>query len=115
MSRKEYRVTVYDADGKAIARVRYNNNLDYWNGRDWTCGALGRHKGLTRLKDGRYVLIHGTDWMGERDWAEVITPKEALYQVLKSGNTYLLDMKKFKDLKALYDEDLIREYEEEAP
>lgn len=111
----DYYVNVYDSDGNVIAQVLYNNNLDYWDGRNWTCGILGRHKGLTRLEDGRYVLIHGSDWVGERDWAEVISPKEALYQVLKSGNMHLLDMKKFEDLKALYDEDLIKEYEEEAP
>lgn len=115
MAKKEYRVTVYDSDGKAIARVRYNNNLDYWDGRNWTCGILGRHKGLTKLKDGRYVLIHGSDWVGERDWAEVITPEEALYEILKSNNMHLLKTKKFRELRGLYNDRLVKEYEDDAP
>lgn len=109
MAKKEYRVPVYDDDGNIIARVRYNSCLDYWNGRNWENGGTGRHKGLTRLKDGRYVLIHSTDWQGEKDWAEIIGPKEALQEILKSGNDELLDTKKFRELKKLYEE----EYEEE--
>lgn len=99
----EYRVSVYEND-KVIARVRYNACLDFWDGHNWTCGSTGRHKGLTKLKDGRYVLIHGTQWQGENDWAEVITPEQALQEILKSGNADLLRMKKFKDLKDLYDQ-----------
>lgn len=105
---KEYRVNVYDGD-KVVSRVRYNANLDYWNGRDWSNGGVGRHKGLTKLKDGRYVLIHGTDWQGERDWAEVISPEEALQEILKSNNLELLKTKKFKELKELYEKTLVGE------
>ena len=47
-------------DGVVIARVEYNNNLDFWDGHNWTCGSTGRHLGLTQLRDGRFVLIHGT-------------------------------------------------------
>ena len=100
---KQYRVNVYE-DGDVIARVRYNQNLDYWDGRNWTNGGVGRHKGLTKLQDGRYVLIHGTNWQGEKDWAEIISPEQALQEILKSGNTELLDTKKFSELKKLYEE-----------
>ena len=113
MAEKEYRVNVYDENGNVVARVRYNANLDYWNGRNWENGGTGRHKGLTKLKDGRYVLIHGTDWQGEKDWAEVITPEQALQEILKSGNTELLETKKFKELKRLYEEMMVEEVEEE--
>ena len=105
---KQYRVNVYEnqynLDGDVIARVRYNQNLDYWDGRNWTNGGVGRHKGLTKLQDGRYVLIHGTNWQGEKDWAEIISPEQALQEILKSGNTELLDTKKFAELKKLYEE-----------
>lgn len=100
---KQYRVNVYE-DGDVIARVRYNQNLDFWDGRNFTCGSTGRHKGLTKLKDGRYVLIHGTQWQGEKDWAEIISPQQALQEILKSGNTELLETKKFAELKKLYQE-----------
>ena len=109
---KEYRVNVYDGD-EVVARVRYNSNLDFWDGRNFTCGSTGRHKGLTKLKDGRYVLIHGTQWQGEKDYAEIITPKQALQEILKSGNTELLELKKFKELKQAYKKDLIDEDLEE--
>ena len=106
---KQYRVNVYDGNNNVVARVRYNSCLDYWDGRNWTNGGVGRHKGLTKLRDGRYVLIHGTDWQGEKDWAEIISPEQALQEILKSGNTELLETKKFAELKKLYEESLIEE------
>lgn len=116
MGKKQYRVNVYDGNNNVVARVRYNSCLDYWDGRNWTNGGVGRHKGLTKLKDGRYVLIHGTQWQGEKDWAEIITPEQALQEILKSGNTELLETKKFAELKKLCEESLIEEdeLEEEA-
>ncbi|QZT33672.1 hypothetical protein HUR95_15820 [Caldalkalibacillus thermarum TA2.A1] len=94
------KVNVFEG-GVVVARVNYNDNLDFWDGRNWSCGSVGRHKGLTRLKDGRFVLIHGTDWQGERDYAEIITAEQALQEILSSGNEELLEEEKFADLKAL--------------
>ena len=96
MAKKEYRVNVYADESmeEVIARVRYNQNLDFWDGRNFTCGSTGRHKGLTKLKDGRYVLIHGTQWQGEKDYAIVISAEQALQEILKSGNHDLLETKK---------------------
>ncbi|GGK22603.1 hypothetical protein GCM10010965_14380 [Caldalkalibacillus thermarum] len=94
------KVNVYEG-GVVVAQVNYNNNLDFWDGRNWSCGSVGRHKGLTRLKDGRFVLIHGTDWQGERDFAEIISAEQALQEILSSGNEELLEEEKFADLKAL--------------
>ena len=115
MVKKEYRVNVYADEfmEEVIARVRYNQNLDYWNGRNWQNGGMGRHKGITKLKDGRYVLIHGTDWQGERDYAYVVDADEALQEILKSGNTELLDTKKFAELKKLYEEKYLLELEDD--
>lgn len=95
---EQRKINVYDEENAVVARVNYNNNLDFWNGNNWTCGSTGRHKGLTKLKkSGEYVLIHGTQWQGEQDSAEVITPSQAYQEILKSGNTELLD--KYPDLK----------------
>jgi hypothetical protein len=97
------KVNVYK-DGKVIARVQYSDNLDFWDGRNWTCGSTGRHLGLTRLrKSGQYVLIHGTDLQGEQDRAEIITEEEAYQAIVSSGNTELLD--KFPDLRR-FEEDI---------
>lgn len=84
------RVNVYDESGKVIARVKYNENLDIWDGHNWGRGT-GRHLGLTRLRDGRFVLIHGTQWQGESVWAEVIDESQALQEILKAENDELLD------------------------
>ena len=118
---KQYRVNVYknqyDLGGDVIARVRFNQNLDYWDGRNWQNGGMGRHKGITKLRDGRYVIIIGSDWQGERDYAYVVDADEALQEILKAQQLELLDTKKFAGLKKLYEEKYLiedDELEEEA-
>ena len=113
MGKKQYRVNVYDENGDVIARVRYNSCLDYWDGRNWTNGGMGRHKGITKLKDGRYVIIIGTDWQGERDYAYVVDADEALQEILKAQRLELLDTKKFAELKKLYEEKYLLELEDD--
>lgn len=102
-----YKVNVMDED-MVVARVQYNTCLDFWDGRNWSCGSTARHKGLTRLRNGDYVLIRGTDWQGEKDYAYVISEKEALNEILKSNNMDLLKLKKYKELNELY----LSEYED---
>jgi len=104
-------VNVYDENGRVIAMVKANNNLDWWDGSNWTCGSTGRHKGLTRLADGRYVLIHTTQWQGERDWAEIVTPEQALQEILEADAVELLEEPKFAELKKLWEESKIKEME----
>jgi hypothetical protein len=115
MSRKsEYRVNVYEGPEyreRVVARVRYNNALDYWDGSNWTNGGTGMHKGITKLKDGRYVVIIGSQWQGARDYGYIVTPEEALQEILRSGNTELLESKRFAELKKLQEELLIEEEE----
>lgn len=97
-------VNVYE-NGEIIADVDYNNNLDVWNGQNWQSGGTGKHKGLTRLEDGRFVLIHGSDWQGVEDYAEIITPEEALQEILKSS----LDLLDEFDLRDDYEQKLVKE------
>ena len=104
---EEFRVPVYknvDWQEEVIARVRYNQNLDFWDGHNMTNGGTGSHLGLTKLKDGRYVLIHGTDWQGQRSYGEIVSKKEAFQAILNSGNTDLLKGKKFEELNELLKE-----------
>lgn len=70
-------VNVYE-DGEIVAVVDYNNNLDTWDGSNWSCQYTGRHEGITELEDGRLVLINGTDWQGQKDSANIITKDEAI-------------------------------------
>lgn len=102
-------VNIYNDDGKIIGIVDYNNNLDMWNGQNHQNGGTGKHLGITKISDGNYVLIHGTDWQGERDYAEIISEEEA-FQKIMNYNPSLLDEKKFNDLKK-YKEYLLTEVE----
>lgn len=79
-------IPVYDEDGRVIARVKYNDKLDFWDGRNITCGSTGRHMGYTRLKSGKWVLIHGTQWQGERDYGEVISAERLIQEAARTGH-----------------------------
>jgi len=90
-----------------VGKVTYNQDLDYWDGRNYSCGSCGYHNGLARLKrpykDGRlFVLIVGTDYQGEKDWASLKTDKEILNIIVKSNNLEILEKKGYKRLKDLY-------------
>jgi hypothetical protein len=100
-------ISVYNEDREVVAEVQYNDNLDYWDGNNHTCGSTGHHKGLTQLEDGRFVLIHGTQWQGERDTAEIITPEQAVQEILHSGNTGLFD--EFPELEEVRKKNIARE------
>lgn len=108
------RIPVYDIDEDgeqhAIARVRYNQRLDYWDGHNWGSGYPGCHLGITMLKDGRYVLIHGTQWQGARDYAEVVTDQEALDAIMRTDHQELLEEPMFRPLA----DRLAEEMEEEG-
>lgn len=70
-------------NNEVIGVVDYTDNLDYWDGNNYTCGATGVHLGIGKLKDGRFYLCHGTQWAGQRDYAEVIDVDTAKEVVLK--------------------------------
>lgn len=70
------KVRLFDGD-EVIGLVQYTENLDHWDGRNSTSGRTGRHIGVGKLKDGRFYVCRGTQWQGERDFAEVITKEEA--------------------------------------
>ena len=86
-----------EGDKRVVAQVQYRHNLDSWDG-------PGRHKGITKLRDGRHVIIYGTEYPNEKDYALVVTPEEALREILESGNMYLLKETKFESLKLLYEQ-----------
>lgn len=102
--RMAHKVPVFDEDQKIVAHVEYSDNLDYWDGSNHTCGSTGRHLGLTVLKDGRFVLIHGSQWQGERSHAEIAAADDALQEVMRTDSLELLKSPRFKALKQLYDE-----------
>jgi hypothetical protein len=96
------KVNVFDDETNVIARVNFNNKLDFWDGHNWSSGSVGRHLGITRLKDGRIVFIHGSDWQGSRDVGRIVSKSEALNAILSSHNEEILDDPKFRDLYGMY-------------
>jgi hypothetical protein len=79
-----------------------------WNGRDW-CRGQGLHLGISRLKNGKFVLIHGSQWEGSKDYAEVISDSEALQEIM-DADPDILEEPKFSDLKKLSAEILCEEW-----
>lgn len=102
-------VNIYNDDGEVIGTVKYNQNLDVWNGRNWQNGGTGLHLGITKVSDGSFVLIHGSDWQGSRDWAEIIPNKRA-FQLIMRFSPELLEEEKFKELNR-FQENLLTEIE----
>ena len=90
-------INVYNKNNEVIAQVEYNNNLDIWNGSNYQRGT-GRHLGITKLENGTFVLIHGTQWQGESDYAEIISDQEA-FQEIMNADPSLLEEDKFKKLQ----------------
>lgn len=80
------KVNVCDEEGSIIARVEYNSNLDYWDGSNWACGNVGHHLGITRLKSGRFVIIHGSDYQGDRDWGEIVNDADAVQAIVRGDS-----------------------------
>lgn len=87
-------------NGKVVARVDYNDALDYWDGHNYTCGSTGRHMGYTRLKSGKWVLIHGSQWQGEQDSAEVVSAEELVQAAARTGKLDEL-VKNYPELKEM--------------
>ena len=89
-----HKVNVYFGE-KVVGRVAYNTNLDIWNGSNWQNGGPGRHLGITKLKkpvEGlSFVLIYGTQWEGERNYAELVSDTDALQAILRAGKDDLLE------------------------
>ena len=98
------RVPVYDSDNRLVAHVKYNQNLDFWDGNNYTSGSAGRHLGIAVLKGDRYVLIHGTQWQGERNLAEIVSAEDALDAIVRTNSCEILNSPRFAALKKLYDE-----------
>lgn len=104
-------VNVYDGYN-IIAKVKYNSLLDIRDGGNYYNGGLGHHLGITKLRKlDKYVLIHGSDWQGERPYAEVVSDYRALQEILKADKEELLDEPKFSRLKDLSEKILDEEDE----
>lgn len=99
---ENYETATYLSD-EIIGSVKYNSDLDYWSGSSWENGGKGKHKGIAKRKNGTFVIIVGTDWQGQREYAYEVSNEEALEEILEAGQEDLLDEKKFSVLKELHE------------
>lgn len=51
-------------------------DLDEWNGNDWTSGSIGRHHSVVKLEDGKYLMICRSQWESEHTTAQIMTAAE---------------------------------------
>lgn len=95
------KISVYE-NKQIIGQVEYNSDLDHWDGHNFACGGPGRHLGIAQFKkSGKYVLIYGTQWQGERDRAEVVSADKALQAILTHKPDELTN---WPELQKLYEE-----------
>lgn len=76
-------------DQPIIARVQVNTRLDTWDGRNFTNGGTGLHKGITKLKrpvdaDKAFVIIISSQWQGAKPYAYCVTAEEAASEIMKA-------------------------------
>lgn len=82
-----------------IGYVKYNDLLDYEQDGNMRNGGPGRHLGLTMRRDGTPVLIYGTQWQGEEDYAEEVTLNKAMAKVLEADRIELLEGRRFAAIR----------------
>lgn len=102
------KVNVYVDKGNVITQVDYNSILVSWNGQVFCSagGKQGTHKGLAKLEDGRYVLIHridATEWKSKKKYAEIISAHQAVSEIMKSCNDHFFLRTDFSDLNARHE------------
>jgi len=93
---------------KIVARVKYNEDLDQlWDGSNFTSGPgeTGMHKGIAQLRDGQFAIIIGSQWIGSSPYAYLVTPAEALHEILENRHEELLEV--FPSLLDIYKEKYI--------
>jgi len=86
--------------GNNIAQVEFNDNLLKADESipDFDCYSS---LGITKLKSGPYVLIHGAnDDEDEADSAEIVSDQVAFNAIVNTGNDHMLDEPKYARLKA---------------
>lgn len=94
------KINIFDEYGVQVeAQIKLNNNLS---------GDSKLLRGLARLRNGSYVLMWEDEW-DHQICTSFIDEETALQEILKSGNTSLLQEERFMDLHKL----LNNEWEDE--
>ena len=83
------RVNVYESEfcNKIVARVKYNEKLDYWDGRNRGNGGLGMHKGITKLRQ-QVCYYYRFSISRIKDYAYIVSKERGItgsFRVRQSG------------------------------
>ena len=73
---------------RVIGMVDYTDNLDHWDGHNWTSGGTGYHIGIGKTKLGKWYVCYGTQWEGQQDYAHIISEAAARQKCLDHGGNY---------------------------
>jgi hypothetical protein len=94
-------VKLYNENNEIIADVEYNQNLDRWDGRNYTNGGLGMHKGFGYLEEeNQFYIIVGSQWQGAQNYAYCVSTETLIREIIDSGNIDQID--KFPELQTIY-------------
>jgi len=85
------KVPLYDANDRCVGRVPYSDNLDHWDGHNYTSGGTGCHRGIGKTRTGQFYFVHGSQWEGARNRASICTEEDAREAVMESGNEDLYE------------------------
>lgn len=110
----------YNPTAAIVGRVRINQNLDFYQKNIYAetleerkkvflgYNTPGEHKGITKLKDGRFVIIRTFDNNHSqildkslKNYAYVVDNNTAIAEIISSNHAELLNNKKFKKLNEL--------------
>ena len=68
-----------------VAIVKYVQNLDTWDGRNFSSGSAGQHIGIRKITRGvfagKWYVCYGTDWQGQEDEAFLLEDEEDAKQI----------------------------------
>jgi hypothetical protein len=100
---KEKKVPLYETKyrNNSMYTVEANNNLDYWDGRGFSCGVEYGHRGLSRTRDGKYFIIETNDRYPSRDNAYLVSDVKAYMEICYSRNYGLFQKGIFKQLMGI--------------
>jgi phosphomannomutase len=94
-------VKLYKND-EIIGDVEYNENLDRWDGQNYTNGGRCMHKGWGYLEEEeQFYIIIGSDWQGTQDYAYCVSAEQLIREMIDSENTR--DIDKYPELQEIYD------------
>jgi len=92
----EEMIPIFDENNNFVTEVESNYYLDSDEYQD--SGFPGIHQGLVKISDSKYAILYVSQWEGDTNWGEVISPAEALWMLFSTRNDYLLQSV-FQDLE----------------